>query len=274
MSGGWLAAALLALVVGVLFSVRYAWWRCAVALRHPRILMYHMIRDPLPGGRFNKLRVRPAAFERQLRKLVAERWRFAFVSELPQLRGEPKVAALTFDDGYRDNYLAAHPLLLKYGAKATLYLVVDRFGRDWSAAKKAHHDSGELGAEEKLTDDDVRAMLDSGCWELGAHTFTHPLLPSLEPAQRRREVAGAKAVLESQFATAVRSFAYPFGIFEAADVELAASAGYQQAVTTVPGISTDVDADALELKRIKVSGNEGRLAFSLRLRSGRRGLWK
>lgn len=274
MSGGLFGAALLALVLAGFFSVRYAWWRRTVDHRHPRILMYHMIRDPLPGGRFNKLRVRPAAFERQLRKLVAERWRFAFVSELPQLQGERKVAALTFDDGYRDNYLAAHPLLAKYGAKATLYLVVDRFERDWSAAKKPHHDGGELGAEQKLGDDDVRAMLDSGCWELGAHTLTHPLLPSLPAARRQREIADAKAALESRFNTAVRSFAYPFGIFETTDVGLVESAGYQHAVTTEPGISTDVRADALELKRIKVSGKEGRLGFALRLRSGRRGLWK
>ena len=83
---------------------------------------------------------------------------------------------LTFDDGFRDNYLAAHPLLVKYGAKATLFLVVDRFDRDWSTAKKAHHDSGELLREEKLRDAELRKMLDSGLWELGAHTLTHALL--------------------------------------------------------------------------------------------------
>ena len=276
MTGQLVGAAILGLAVlaGAAFSVRYAWWRRTVDYQHPRILMYHMVREALPGARFNKLRVRPAAFERQVRKLAAEGWRFAFVSELPALQGERKVVALTFDDGYRDNYLAAHPVLAKYGAKATLYLVVDRFGRDWSTAKKAHHDEGELGAEEKLGDDEVRAMLDSGLWKLGAHTLTHPLLPALGPEQRRREIADGKAALESRFETRVQSFAYPFGIFAAEDVAMVEAAGYRHAVTTEPGISTDLEADALELKRIKVSGKEGRLGFAMRLRGGRRGLGK
>lgn len=259
-------------VAGAAFSFRYAWWRPAVDYRHPRILMYHMIRSRLPGGRFNKLRVAAAEFERQLEYLVDHGWRFAFLSELGHLPQTRKTVVFTFDDGFRDNYLAAHPLLVKYGAKATLFLVVDRMERDWSTTKKAHHDSGELMREQKLTDAELRMMLDSGVWELGAHTLTHALLPDLSDAERRREIAGAKDILENDFGTPVTTFAYPFGIYGAADVATVADAGYTYAVTTEAGISTDLDAEALTLKRVKVSGKEGRLGFAIRLRTGRRGL--
>ena len=260
------------LLVAVYFSLRYAWWRGPVDYRRSRILMYHMIRGSLEGGRFNKLRVAPAEFERQLKWLVDNGWRFAFLSQLDTVAGQAKTVVLTFDDGYLDNYAAAHPLLQKYGAKATLFLVVDRFDRDWSTTKKAHHDSGELMREAKLGDTEVRAMLDSGTWELGAHTLTHALLPDLAGVDKAREIRTAKANLEDTFATTVASFAYPFGIFGDDDATAVAAAGYRFAVTTDAGISADPVAEALRLKRVKVSGKEGALGFSIRLRTGKRGL--
>ena len=266
------AVACLPVLLAVFFSLRYAWWRGAVDYGRSRILMYHMVRRRLPGGRFNKLRVDPAEFERQLEWLVDNGWHFAFLSDLDRETGQSKTVVLTFDDGYRDNYTAAHPLLLKYGAKATLFLVVDRFDRDWSTTKKAHHDSGELMAEPKLTDAEVREMLRSGAWELGAHTLTHALLPDLSDDERHREIAGGKAELEATFGAKVSSFAYPFGIFDDNDETLAGAAGYDYAVTTEAGISTDTRADALRLKRVKVSGKEGALGFSIRVRTGKRGL--
>ena len=234
--------------------------------------MYHMIRHRRTRGRFNKLRVDPAEFERQLEWLVENGWRFAFLSELDQQAGQSKTVVLTFDDGYRDNYTAAHPLLLKYGAKATLFLVVDRFDRDWSSTKKAHHDSGELMQEPKLSDAEVHEMLRSGAWELGAHTLTHALLPDLGDDEKRHEIEGSKAELEATFGTKVSSFAYPFGIFGEDDETLARAVGYRYAVTTEPGISTNIHAEAPRLKRVKISGKEGALGFSIRLRTGKRGL--
>ena len=271
-----LAGALVALVA---FSVRYAWWRPRVDLRAPRILMYHMVRSKLPGGRFNKLRVSPSAFERQLAWLSKRGWRFAFLSELAELtvladlpERTNKTVVLTFDDGYRDNYLNAHPLLLKHGAKATLFLVADRHDRDWSVSRKAHHNSGELREEPKLTDDEVRAMLDSGVWELGSHTVTHAPLPNLNDAEKQAEIVGAKEQLQSRFNAPVETFAYPFGLFEPGDVDIASAAGFSLAVTTEPGISTALRREALTLKRIKVSGKDGLMAFALRMHTGHRGL--
>lgn len=271
----WLAASLAAAVAALAaFCWRFAWWRRPVPYRHPRILMYHMVSPPRPGARFNKLRVHPTAFERQLQWLVAEGWRFIFLSELEAKRPRGKTVALTFDDGYQDNFLAAHPLLEKYGGKATLFLVADRIDRDWSVAKNPRHADGELRREPKLTDEDVRAMLASGVWELGAHTATHPLLPSLDAAAKALEIGGARAALERRFGAPVESFAYPFGIFGDADRDAVAAAGYRWAVSTNAGISTDPSADAHVLRRIKVSGGDGLFAFRSSLRTGRRGVSK
>ena len=255
------------------FSWRYAWWRPAVDYRFPRLLMYHMISEPKPGARFNGLRVAPAMFERQLRWLRNEGWTGFTVSELFEQGGAlpEKSFAITFDDGYADNLTAALPLLERYDCRATLYLVVDRFDRDWSVARKAHHDEGELMREAKLSDAQLRELLASGRIELGSHGLTHPNMLTLDEAAATRELSGSKQLLEERFGVPVKSFAYPFGLYRAEQVRLVADAGYSSAVTTTEGIDDPRRCDPLQLRRIKVSGRDNMLAFRMRMRAGRRG---
>ena len=263
----------LAVVILLWFSLRYAWWRPAVDYRRPRILMYHMISAPRPGARFNGLRVAPQQFERQLRWLSAQGWHSFTLGELiAQADTLPeKSFAITFDDGYADNLLQALPLLQKYRCKATLYLVVDRFDRDWSIQRKAHHNEGELQREDKLSDEQVRELLASGCIELGSHSMTHADFARLEPAAASVELEQSRQVLEQRFGVAVNSFAYPFGHYTAEQVELVRAAGYTSAVTTHEGIDAPDQWDVLQLRRVKISGKDNWPAFLLRMRSGRRG---
>lgn len=253
------------------FSDRYAWWKKAVDWRYPRILMYHMVSEPVPGAQFNGLRVSPASFERQLRWFSEEGWTFVTLSELVEKPCVEKTVALTFDDGFEDNFSQALPILQKYGAKATLYLVNDRHDRDWSVQKKAHHASGELMREPKLSDVQVRQMLDTGLIELGAHTLTHANLSRLSVDEKKHEILASKQQLEALFQTQVSSFAYPFGIYDAAeDPALVQQAGFATAVTTQEGITTDIKQQAFELKRVKISGKDAFFSFKIKVRCGRR----
>ncbi|WOJ92704.1 polysaccharide deacetylase family protein [Congregibacter variabilis] len=259
-------------LIAFILSRRYAWWRASVDYRHPRILMYHMVCEAQPGAKFNKLRVPPANFEQQLAWLKEQGWHFASMSDLGNAVKLPsKTVILTFDDGYEDNLLNADPVLERYDAKATIYVVEDRFNRDWSTSKKAHHDSGELMRESKLSDVQLEQMLASGRWELGGHTRTHANLANLNSAQRNIEISDARQSLAARFSVPVDSFAYPFGIYGPEDVAAARSAGFTTAVTTREGISLDVATQAMELPRIKVSGKDSMLAFRLRMRTGLRG---
>lgn len=263
---------LLLVVMLVLFSRRYGWWRASVADNHPRILMYHQVREHIPGAKFNKLRVTPAMFERQLRWLSQNGYQFITMSALARPETLPeKAIALTFDDGFADNLIQADPILERYNACATLYLVQDRHDRDWSTSKKAHHNSGELMREPKLDDGQVQQMLASGRWELGGHTCTHANLITLDDEQKWQEIHASKQALEQQFGTRLSSFAYPFGIFDARDVELAEVAGFDTAVTTEEGICQALALQRFTLSRIKMSGKDNWLAFRLRMRTGVRG---
>lgn len=223
----------------------------------PRILMYHMVSEHKKAARFNKLRVTPAMFERQLAYLHAEGYYFAFLSQLATAQDLPqKCVVLTFDDGFMDNYSEALPIMRRYGARATLFLVVDRHQRDWSVNKKKHHDSGELKNEPKLSDAQVREMLASGLFELGGHTVTHVHQPSCDDEQAMQEILQGKLQIESEFACQCCSFAYPFGHYRAQHVRMVGEAGFTLAVTTREGCEPVQQGNRLELPRIKVGGKK------------------
>ena len=260
----------------VWFSHRYAWWRPAVSWRRPRVLMYHMVSSHKPKAKFNGLRVSPERFEQQVRWLADHGFTFFTVSELwAQWHQLPaKSVAITFDDGYADNLHNALPILQRYNAKATIYVVVDRHDRDWSTYKKAHHNSGELAREAKLTDDELDSLVVSGRIEIGSHTLTHCNLATTAEADKHHELIESQALLREQTGQPVMSFAYPFGIYGSDDVAMASKLGYTTAVTTVDGIDElQPVPNPLGLKRIKVSGKDNLLAFILRMRGGQRG-WR
>jgi peptidoglycan/xylan/chitin deacetylase (PgdA/CDA1 family) len=269
----WLIFPFLVLAWFTWFSWRYAWWRPSISMDHPRILMYHMVTHPVPGARFNGMRVSPSMFESQVKWLKDNGWHFFTVTELVEQWDQlpPKSVAITFDDGYADNALHALPILQKYGAKGTVYLVVDRHSTEWSTHKKKKHNSGELKREPKLSDAQVLELIDSGCVELASHTMTHPNFGALEDDAKTKELLQSKNMLEARFGVEIKTFAYPFGILKKTDPGLVKDAGYIGAVTTEAGVTLRDSMDPYLLKRIKVSGKEGLLAFKTRIRTGMRG---
>ena len=120
------------------------WPRCSRPQRRGLILRYHSV---VPGDQASPLYVHPSlavpvdAFERQIAYL-SEHYEVVSLDELltrvhdGSRRSKPWVA-ITFDDGYRDNYLYAFPILHKYGAKCLFYLTVDCIGGSgilWTSA--------------------------------------------------------------------------------------------------------------------------------------------
>lgn len=113
---------------------------------------------------------------------------------------------ITFDDGYRDNYTAAMPVLLQYRLPATFFIATDFIGTDripwWDA---------ELGiVSEWMTWDEVRALHHAG-FEIGAHTCNHVDLGEVHGIEAENEILGSVERLESELETAIRLFSYPYG---------------------------------------------------------------
>ncbi len=263
-------------LLGAYYLHRYAWWKKPVPYQYPRILMYHMIRDPIKGAKFNSLRVSPNMFEKQLCYLSENDWHFFTMSELVTLKDQlpEKSIALTFDDGYQDNFINALPLLKKYKAKATIYLVVDRHNREWSSKRKKKNSSGELMAEPKLLDEQVKELLESGLIEIGSHTVTHDNLPMVSKEQKHEEIVGSKKQIEELFDIKCQSFCYPFGMYDETDLKLVGQADYSNATTVEKGIDNIEQANLFRLKRITISGKDNLYTFLLKLKTGKRGIKK
>ena len=150
--------------------------------------MYHMISDQIVDSKKSGLRVSEQMFEKHLKYFVENNWKFIKMSDLNKYADDEKVVAITFDDGYLDNYKTAFPLLKKYNACATLFLVIDRHDNDWSVKKNSKHNTGILAKEEKLSDLHIQEMIDSNVFELGGHTITHPFLPNLTIDEKEIEM--------------------------------------------------------------------------------------
>lgn len=96
------------------------------------ILTYHRISDSNYGDPF--LSITPHNFERQIQYL-AKKYKIVSLGELtkyvqPQYPALDDYVAITFDDGYRDNYTNAYPILRKYKVPATIFLSTGFIGTD------------------------------------------------------------------------------------------------------------------------------------------------
>src|SRR5262249_48692534 len=114
--------------------------------------------------------------------------------------------AITFDDGYRDNYDYAAPILREYNLPATFFVTTEFIGSNvvpwWDR---------ELEIERPwMTWKHVRSLRRDG-FEIGSHTRSHAELTSLSSDEARLEILGSCQDLEQQLSSPVTAFAFPYG---------------------------------------------------------------
>jgi len=102
-----------------------------------------------------------------------------------------------------------------------------------------------------LSAEEVRKLSD-GPISVGAHTVSHPWLTELTPSELAREIADSKATCEDLLGHPVSTFAYPFGVYDAASLAAVAAQGFSLACSTVPTPVSD-DSDLFALPRIAVA---------------------
>ncbi|KAB7886161.1 polysaccharide deacetylase family protein [Poseidonibacter ostreae] len=260
------------LLLFVVFSIRFKWWKKNISYSHPRVLMYHMISNHLPKSKskFNRLRVKPKEFEKQLKWLKKNNFKSYTLSELVSLKEIPKKSiVITFDDGYEDNFINAFPLLQKYDFKATIYIVLNRFNNNWATDKDLNIASDELNKEKMLTNKQIISMINSGFIEIASHTFDHVNLPTIADTDKIHQIEKSKEEIINLFDIGCSSFAYPFGFYDKKDVKIVEKSNYTNATTTVNGVYDITKYSKFEIPRIMVSGRQGLFAFILKIKKGR-----
>lgn len=190
------------------------------------ILLYHYVenvknkKDKLR----NELNIPPSIFEEQVKTLANAGYTFMTAAELGQvMNGEMQMPAkpilLTFDDGHWDVATDILPILQRYNAKATAYII-----------------PGFTGGSDFMSQAQVQKVVKSGLIEIGAHTVHHLSLKNKPYEIVKKEVDDSKTMIENTYHVKVVSFAYPNGAFDEQAVDIVKSDGYTTAVSTVPGI--------------------------------------
>jgi peptidoglycan/xylan/chitin deacetylase (PgdA/CDA1 family) len=215
------------------------------------ILYYHYIRTiaPTPQNLLGfRLSIPPGLFAEQMALLHVEGAQTITISTLmAALAGKatlpPHPVVLTFDDGYADFATTAEPVLARYGFVATAFVV-----------------SGFIGRPTYMTAAQVLAM-DAAGMVIGSHTVHHIDLATVSPAEARMEIDSGKAALEQLLGHPVLDFAYPYGGFNAAVVQLLQQAGFRDAVSTLYGDTQSLSGRFL-LHRTEIGGAPNLASFA------------
>ena len=206
------------------------------------IVMYHSI---TPLGKYeNRLTVTRETFERQMRFLKTHKYNVVPLEDLIPLLKEKKIPsktiAITIDDGYKDNYAYAFPILKKYNIPATIFIIVNEVGREQN---------------DRLSWDEIKEMAESGIIAIGSHCLgPEPLINLKSDEALKEEIFASKRILEEKLGKEIDTFAYPGGMFNGKIRQLVIDAGYKLAVSTNPGKEYSRD-DVFALKRLRISEN-------------------
>ncbi|MDD3364830.1 MAG: polysaccharide deacetylase family protein [Syntrophomonas sp.] len=196
------------------------------------ILMYHEI-----GDGPSSLYVSEKNFRAQMHYLRSNGYKIVTMTQAREMLANkqipPKVAVITFDDGYVSIYNRAWPILEECAFPATVYVC-----------------SSFPGLYNYLTWDHIK-ILHSGGVEIGSHSHTHPALNTVSPTALAQEVVGSKQILEQKLGTKIDSFCYPCGAYNENIPAVIKKAGYTSAVTVNFRKATSQD-DLYLLPRIRV----------------------
>ena len=218
-------------------------------------MLYHKIDLPTADVKIRGAFTYPGKFENQISYLKKKGFEFYTAGELIKfylINGEfpKKSVVVTFDDGWKDNYTNAFPILKKYGAKATIFLVPACVGKTTDKVTA----EGER-SREHLSENDILEMSESGVFEFASHSFNHKLFHQITDEEIEFEVTESKNFIENLTQKDCSVFAYPAGFFTDYAKNALRNAGYKAAFTTIYGAENNLDV--FELNRIEILRRDG-----------------
>lgn len=210
------------------------------------ILMYHYLSTPPSDADAIRLdlSVAPDQFESDLAYLRQAGYETISFKQLSFALSQgaalpPKPIIISFDDGYRDQYENAFPILRKYGYTATFFVFTQPI---------------DFNAPEYLTWDMVIEMAQAGM-EFGSHSYSHPDLRGKDVDFLVFEILASKEAIEERTGELVRFFAFPSGRYDDFLIHVLKTANFWSAVTTEWGAEQSY-ANRFEMPRVRVAGND------------------
>lgn len=234
------------------------------------VLMYHHI-SPKPG----LVTCSPENFRVQMEWLAKNGWKTlstaAFAQALETGELPKKSVLVTFDDGYLDNWVYAHPVLQEFGQRATIFLITGWIG---DGSERPHagqanvpevpsHPQAMAAAANGQLDaaflrwSEVEAMQKAGTFDFHSHTHSHTRWDQSVADQAARDaalaadLAASRATLSARLGAASPHLCWPQGYFDAAYQRVAKEAGFTHLYTTEPGVVRS-DVDLARIPRLVV----------------------
>lgn len=232
------------------------------------VLMYHHV-SPKPG----LVTCSPENFRAQMAWLAEQGWKTLstdeFVAALASGVLPKKSVLITFDDGYLDNWVYAHPVLEEFGQRATIFLITGWIGdgavrphaRQGGAPEVPTHKQAMAAAAEGRLDaaflrwSEVEAMRVAGTFDFHSHTHSHTRWDRTVPEPQARDAAlaadldASRATLAARLGTATPHLCWPQGYYDAAYQRVARAAGFTHLYTTEHGVVRR-DAELTRLPRL------------------------
>lgn len=195
---------------------------------------------------------------------------FPFSANIGEQKGlQENAVAITFDDGYLDNYIFAFPILKRYNIKAVIFVVIDwveEASKGQGVRVKGqevilpfHHEGKELIAKGQshkviMNWDMIKEMQESGLVEFYSHTMSHSKCSELSDEKLIRELEGSKKVIEQRLSKPCQYLCWPKGSYNISSVEIAKKAGYTALFTTKRGV-IKASSDRFCIERIVVKNS-------------------
>lgn len=236
------------------------WRKLSGKDREIRILRYHGVSE----YQTSDLNVKESAFKKQL-QLLSRRYSVISLEEAVKSMKEGilpagRPVAITFDDGYQNNYEVAYPLLKAQGMSAAIFLLTGG--------------EGPTPFDRLLQWDQVRILAASGT-TFGSHGRRHVHLGGLSAGEVRHEMVSSKEKIESETHQAVRFFSYPYGTsldFDEETKRLARESGYEAAFSAIFGTNGPLRGllrgprrDRFALRRIGIEASDTQFTFQAKL---------
>lgn len=208
------------------------------------ILMYHYISTPPEDADIYRqdLSVAPDEFRAQMQLLADGGYSTISLYDLNRaLRWgtplPPRPVILTFDDGYRDAYEHAFPVLQEFGFTGTFFVITARL---------------DEGHPAYITWAQAQEMAAAGM-SIESHTKEHPNLSGRSEAELYYQIQGSLESITAHTGQPVRVFSYPGGRWDEDVLEAVRRYGIWVAVVTEGGVLHTTD-NLLLLRRVRVNG--------------------
>ncbi len=211
------------------------------------ILLYHIVDDLLSEKEKDNC-VTKESFEKQVKYLARKGYKAISLKELcdaftgsTQLPEKPII--ISFDDGYKDNYINAFPVLKDYGFTATIFIVTGLIGSTNIWDKDRGFPQRPL-----LSWHEIEHMKGYGI-SFEAHTHSHQHLTKVNEDRLILELVENKEIIENRLGGNCDFFAYPYGEFNNGVRKKVDELGFRAACSVRVGLNRTGD-DLLALKRI------------------------